>query len=83
MLEQPTCLVQLSPLGQGGSRRPEEEGQVKGKAAVSPAHLLTDTPGTVEGHVGLYTGAKGGVTDIDNTETVCKHTYYICTTTYV
>lgn len=63
MLEQPTCLVQLSPTGRGDSRRPAEEGEVKGRGAVSPAHLLNDTPGTPEGPVGLNAGAKGGDTD--------------------
>lgn len=52
VLKQPTWLVQLSLMGRGDRRRPEEKRKVKGNAAGSPAHLLHDTPGTPEGPVG-------------------------------
>lgn len=55
-------------MGRGDSRRPNEEGEVKGKAADSPAHLLNDTPGIPEGPVGPAkehnTGSKVGDADI-------------------
>lgn len=77
MLERPTCLFQLSFLEQEGSRRPEKEGQVKGKAAVSPAHPLNKTPKTADGPVGLYTEAMGADTD-----TLCQYTIQYYTILY-
>lgn len=52
-------------MGQGDCRKPEEEGEVKGKAADSTAHLLNDTAGT------QHCGSKGGDTCIyHNTFTI-------------